>query len=58
MGEIGAFLVVLAAVFLLGNIWFHMVESVLRRVKGLFRRRKDPPAWHPLPPEQEENDDV
>ena len=39
------------------NLWFHTVESLLDRLKGLFSRRKDPPAWHPLEPEQEERDD-
>ena len=27
-GEIGAFLLLLAAVFLFGNLWFHLIEAV------------------------------
>lgn len=56
--EIGAILLALVAVLILGNLWFHLVECVLGRIKRLFTRRKDPPAWHSLPLEQEENDDV
>lgn len=55
LGAIGAFLVVLLLVFVVGNLWFHLVEGVLERIKGLFRGRKEPPAWHPLPPEQEDD---
>lgn len=55
--ELGAMLLVLVAVVIVGNLWFHTVESLLDRLKGLFSRRKDPPAWHPLEPEQEERDD-
>lgn len=54
LGAIGAFLLGLVVVFVLGNLWFHLVESLLDRVKGLFNRRKAPPAWHFLPSEQEE----
>lgn len=56
LGAIGAFLIVLVAVFVFGNLWFHLVECVLGRIKGLFTRRKDPPAWHPLPPEEQGDD--
>lgn len=55
--ELGAILLVLVAVVIVSNLWFHTVESLLDRLKGLFSRRKDPPAWHPLEPEQEERDD-
>lgn len=55
LGTIGAFLVVLLLVFVVGNLWFHLVEGVLKWLKGLFRGRKEPPAWHPLPPEQEDD---
>lgn len=55
--ELGAILLVLTAVVIVGNLWFHTVEFLLNRLKGLFSRRKDPPAWHPLELEQEEQDD-
>lgn len=47
LGEIGAFLLVLIGVFLLGKIWFHFVESILDRVKRLLFPSKKP-VWHPL----------
>lgn len=57
MGAIGAFLAFLVVVFIVGNLWFHLVESILDRIKRLFTRRREPPAWHFLPSEQEEPDD-
>lgn len=57
LGAVGAFLVVLVAVFVFGRLWFHLVESLLRLVRRLFTRHKDPPAWHPLSPEQKETHD-
>ncbi len=53
-GEIGAFLLVLVAVFLFGNLWFHFVETILNRIKKLFTRRKEPPTWHTLSPDEED----
>ncbi len=58
LGEIGRILLALVAVLILGNLWFRLVEWTLGRIKRLFLRQKDPPAWHPLLPEQEENDDT
>ena len=52
--EIGLILLILMAVVIGGNLWFHLVESLLARIKGFFMRRKDPPPWHPLAPEQED----
>lgn len=56
--EIGALLLLLAAVFALGNLWFHAVEGVLGRIARLFARRKEPPAWHPLPEKQKEDSSI
>lgn len=56
LGAIGAFLIVLVVIFAFGNLWFHLVEGVLGWIKGLFTRRKDPPVWHPLPPEEQDED--
>lgn len=56
LGSIGAFLLVLVVVFIVGNVWFHLVESLLDRIKSLFTRHREPPAWHPLPPEPEDRD--
>ena len=52
LGEIGAFLLLLVVVFILGNLWFHFIKAILQRIKKLFTRHKKPPAWHPLPPGQ------
>ena len=54
LGEIGAFLLVLVVVFIFGNLWFHLIEAILRRIKKLLTRRKKPPAWHTLPPDEED----
>lgn len=56
-GQIGAFVLVLVAVFLAGTVWFHLVESLLDRVRSLFTRHREPPPWHPLPPEREDGED-
>ena len=56
LGAIGAFLIVLMVVFAFGNLWFHLVEWVLGRIKSLFTRRKDPTAWHPLSPEEQDDE--
>ncbi len=53
-GEIGAFLLFLAAVLIFGNLWFHLIEAILGQIKKLFTRRKEPPAWHTLPQDEED----
>ncbi len=53
-GEIGAFLLFLAAVFVFGNLWFHFIEAILRRIKKRLTRSKRPPAWHTLPSDEED----
>ena len=57
LGAIAAFLLVLVVIFIVGNLWFHFVESLLDRIRGLLNRRKDPPVWHPLPQEPKEQHD-
>ena len=54
LGEIGAFLLVLVAVFIFGNLWFHLIEAILNRIKKRLTRRKQPPAWHTLPQDEED----
>lgn len=56
LGAIGAFLLVLIVVFLVGNLWFHLVEGVLARIRRSLSR-KEPPAWHSLPPDWEDKQD-
>ena len=53
MDGMGVFLLLLAAIFILGNLWFHLVEAMLDRIKRLLQRHREPPAWHPLPRDQE-----
>lgn len=55
--ELGAWLGLLVVVFVLGNLWFHGVEWVLTRLKRLFIHQGEPPAWHALPPEEDESTD-
>ena len=55
LGMIGAFVLVLVLVFIVGNLWFHFVEAILAWIRRLLSRR-DPPAWHPLPREDRDED--
>ena len=50
-GEIGAFLLFLVGVFVFGNLWVRFIETILKRLKKLFSRHREPPPWHPLPPD-------
>ena len=50
-------MLLLVVVFVFGNLWFHFVEAILNRIKRLFTRRKEPPAWHTLPPDEEDRKD-
>jgi hypothetical protein len=52
-GETGAFLLFLVGVFVFGNLWFRFIEAILKRLKKLFSRHREPPPWHPLPPDNQ-----
>lgn len=52
-GQMGAVLTVVVVVFVVGHLWFHIVEGVLGGVKRLFSRKKGPPAWHTFPPDDD-----
>ena len=52
--EIGAFLLFLVIVFILGNLWFHFIEAILSQIKKIFTRHKKPLAWHSLPSDTED----
>ena len=54
LGEIGAFLLFLVLIFILGNLWFHFIEAIRWRLKKWFARRGKQQAWHPLPPDKED----
>lgn len=47
--------VILTAATLFAQLWFHFVDSLLERVKRLLFRHEEPPAWHTLPAEKEDN---
>ena len=53
--ELFWFLVLLTAVTLLGQLWFHFVEWLLTKAKRLLFRHSRPPAWHTLPGETEDD---
>ena len=53
--EVVTILLVLIAVLIFGNLWFHLVESLVRCIRWIFRNRRDPPAWHPFQPEQDDD---
>ena len=54
MDGMGVFLLLLAAIFILGNLWFHLVEAMLDWIKRLLQRHREPPAWHPFPEREED----
>ena len=53
LGAAGAFLLALAAVFIVGRLWFALVEAVKdAAARRLFPGKEEP--WHPLPDEEDE----
>ena len=53
LGAAGAFLLALAAVFIVGRLWFALVEAVKdAAARRLFPGKEKP--WHPLPDEEDE----
>lgn len=57
LGAVCAVLAVLAVLFVIGQVWFHIVEGVLGGLKRRFGK-KGPVPWHTLPQDQEEDEDV
>ena len=53
LGQVGACLLVLVVIFVVGRLWFALVETVKDALaRRLFPRKEEP--WHPLPPEEKE----
>ena len=51
LGQLGALLLALVVLFVVGRLWYALVESVKDAlVRHLFPRNEKP--WHPLPPEE------
>lgn len=44
--EIGMWLLILTVIFVFGQVWFHLVEGLLSKIKSLLSRSKEPPVWH------------
>lgn len=44
--EIGMWVLVLTVIFIFGQVWFHLVEGLLTKVKSLLNRNKKPTGWH------------
>lgn len=57
-GALGAFLLVLVGIFVLGNLWFHLVETLLNWVKRCLIGDRETGAWHPLPTDTEDQEDA
>ena len=56
LGAAGAFLLVLLVIFVIGRLWFALVETVKEAlVRRLFPGKEEP--WHPLPPDEDREED-
>ena len=51
--EIGALLLALVVILVFGNLWFHLVESILHRLKKYLRAIENPRRGTPSPPEEQ-----
>lgn len=55
--QAGVIFLLLLLLFFLGNLWFHLVEGLLKKIKGiLFPQKKVP--WHTLPKEEQKDQDL
>lgn len=53
LGHLGALLLALVVLFVVGRLWYALVETVKDALaRRLFPRKEEP--WHPLPPEEKE----
>ncbi|WP_308528840.1 hypothetical protein [uncultured Oscillibacter sp.] len=53
LGHLGALLLALVVLFVVGCLWYALVETVKDALaRRLFPRKEEP--WHPLPPEEKE----
>lgn len=56
LGQVAACLLALVMIFVVGRLWYALVETVKdTMVRRLFSRKEEP--WHPLPPDEKENPD-
>lgn len=52
----GAFLVLLVIIFIVGMIWFHLVEGLLNGIKKRLFPNKEPLIWHTLDEAKQQKD--
>ncbi len=53
LGHLGALLLALVVLFVVGRLWYALVETVKDALaRRLFPRKEE--TWHPLPPEEKE----
>lgn len=53
--ETGMWVLVLTVIFIFGQVWFHLVEGLLSKIKSLLGRNKKAPNWHTFDKTDEEN---
>lgn len=51
----GMWVLVLTVIFIFGQVWFHLVEGLLSKIKSLLGRNKKAPNWHTFDKTDEEN---
>lgn len=51
---IGVFLLALVPLFFFSRIWFHLIEGIGKRIRGLFFPSKASVAWHTLEEAEQE----
>lgn len=44
--EIGMWFLILVVIFIFGQVWFHLIEGLLAKLKSLLNRHKEPLVWH------------
>lgn len=54
---IGAMALLLIVVFVVGRIWYSLVETVLGGLKRLLGRKQPPDVWHSFAPEDDQRED-
>ena len=53
LGHLGALLLALVVLFVVGCLWYALVGTVKDALaRRLFKRKEEP--WHPLPPEEKD----
>lgn len=50
--KIGAVLLFMVILFIFGNIWFNIVESILNKIKRMFIKNEKTINWHNFPDDE------